>query len=87
MVWWCESLSRPQILQVEFVRVLVGLFREYRVRPVQLDGEDEAAARRRLRALIKEDTGMKLLLQLMHPKQAVITCEKRQTVANCQTKA
>lgn len=63
--------------QVEFVGVLVGLFRDYRIRPVRLDGEDDAAARERLRVLIKEDTGMKLLLQLMHPERAVLKCEKR----------
>jgi cytochrome P450 len=63
--------------QVEFVGVLVGLFREYRIRPVRLDGEEDAAARERLRVLIKEDTGMKLLLQLMHPERAVLTGERR----------
>lgn len=63
--------------QVEFVGVLVGLFRRHRIRPVPLMGEDEAAARQRLRMLIQEDAGMKLLLQLMHPEQAVITCEEK----------
>ncbi|TVY12897.1 Secologanin synthase [Lachnellula arida] len=62
--------------QVEFVGVLVGLFRQHRVRPVPLSGEDNAAARVRLRALIEEDTGMKLLLQLMHPEQVILACEK-----------
>ena len=66
-----------KFLQVEFVGVLVGLFREYRIQPVRLDGEADAAARRRLRGFIKEDMGMELLLQLMHPEQVVLTCEKR----------
>jgi cytochrome P450 len=59
--------------QVEFVGVLVGLFRRHRIRPVQLDGEDDAAARARLRTLIQKDTGMKLLLQLLHPERMVLT--------------
>ena len=63
--------------QVEFVGVLVGLFREYRIRPTRLDGEDDEVARQRLKTLIQKETGMKLLLQLMHPERAVLTVEKR----------
>lgn len=63
--------------QVECVGVLVGLFREYKIRPARFDGENDELARQRLKTLIKEGTGMKLLLQLLHPERAVITCEKR----------
>lgn len=34
--------------QVEFVGVLVGLFRDFRVRPIPKTGEDDAMARARL---------------------------------------
>ncbi|PQE22650.1 cytochrome P450 protein [Rutstroemia sp. NJR-2017a BVV2] len=63
--------------QVEFVAVLVALFREYRVKPVLLPGEDDEAARKRLQKLVEEDTGMRLLLQMMHPEKAVLKWEKR----------
>lgn len=63
--------------QVEFVGVLVGLFRRHRIRPVRLAGEDDAAARTRLRALIHKDAGMKLFLQFLHPEQMHLVCEER----------
>lgn len=63
--------------QVEFVGVLVGLFRRHRIRPVKLAGEDDTAARARLRALIHKDVGMKLLLQLLHPEQVHLVCVER----------
>lgn len=63
--------------QVEFVGVLVGLFKDYKVKPVQLEGESEADAIERLKLLIKEDTGFRLLLQLLHPERMFFKWEKR----------
>ncbi|CAD6445644.1 b9eaa774-2cf2-4e9f-826b-e6514ce54bdb [Sclerotinia trifoliorum] len=63
--------------QVEFVGVLVGLFKDYRVKPVQLEGESEKDAIERLKGLIKEDTGFRLLLQLLHPERMFFKWEKR----------
>ncbi|KUJ15990.1 cytochrome P450 monooxygenase-like protein [Mollisia scopiformis] len=63
--------------QVEFVGVLVALFRQHKIRPVPLDEEDDEAARKRLRRMVQKDAGMKLLLQLMHPEQVILKCEKR----------
>lgn len=63
--------------QVEFVGVLVGLFKDYRVKPVQLEGESEKEAIERLKGLIKEDTGFRLLLQLLHPERMFFKWEKR----------
>jgi cytochrome P450 len=63
--------------QVEFVGVLVGLFRRHRIQPVQLANETEASARERLRMLVQKDTGMRLLLQLLHPEQVLLTCEEQ----------
>lgn len=58
--------------QVEFVGVLVGLFRNYRVRPIPRAGADDTMARARLLDQIRNDTGMKLLLQMLHPQRAVL---------------
>ena len=63
--------------QVEFVGVLVGLFRDFKVRPVPKAGENDAMARDRLAAQIRDDTGMRLLLQMLHPKKAVLQWTKR----------
>ena len=63
--------------QVEFVGVLVGLFREYKVKPVPRAGEDDAMARARLLEQIRKDTGMRLLLQMLHPEKAVLQWTRR----------
>lgn len=63
--------------QVEFVGVLVGLFRDFRVKPVPEAGEDDAMARARLAEQIRSDTGMRLLLQMLHPEKAVLQWTKR----------
>lgn len=63
--------------QVEFVAVLVGLFRDFKVKPVPRDGEDDAAARSRLSEQIRKDTGVRLLLQMLHPKKAVLKWSRR----------
>lgn len=62
--------------QVEFVGVLVGLFRSFRVKPVPEAGEDDAMARARLAEQIRNDTGMRLLLQMLHPEKAVLQWTK-----------
>lgn len=63
--------------QVEFVGVLVGLFREFKVKPVPQAGEDDAMARARLLEQIRKDTGMRLLLQMLHPEKAVLQWIRR----------
>ena len=63
--------------QVEFVGVLVGLFRDFKVKPVPLKGEDDKMARLRLLDQIRMDTGMKLLLQMLHPERAVLEWKRR----------
>lgn len=63
--------------QVEFVGVLVGLFRGFRVRPVPKATESDAMARARLLEQIQSDTGMRLLLQMLHPEKAVLEWTKR----------
>ena len=64
--------------QVGFVGVLVALFQRHKVHPVALDGESEEMARARLSDQIANDTGMRLLLQMLHPEKAVLQWTKRQ---------
>jgi hypothetical protein len=62
---------------VEFVAVMAGLFREWKVKPVPETGEDDAMARSRIQRLVEEETGMVLLLQMLHPDKTVLTWERR----------
>ncbi|KAL8635664.1 MAG: hypothetical protein Q9228_006869 [Teloschistes exilis] len=72
-----RSCPGRKFAQVEFVGVLVGLFRDFRVKPVPRRGEDDGMARRRLLQQIRRDTGMRLLLQMLHPERAVLAWRKR----------
>jgi hypothetical protein len=62
---------------VEWVAAMIGLFREWRAKPVLQKGEDDTMARKRIGTLVEEDSGFMLLLQLMHPERAVLTWQKR----------
>ncbi|KAF3019774.1 hypothetical protein E8E14_011522 [Neopestalotiopsis sp. 37M] len=63
--------------QVEFVALMVGLFRDWRVDPVKkTSNETIEAARQRVLDLIRDDTGWVLLLQMLHPEQAPLTWRK-----------
>lgn len=72
-----RSCPGRKFAQVEFVGVLVGLFRDFKVRPVPLKGEDDEMARARLLEQIRMDTGMRLLLQMLHPEKAVLEWKRR----------
>ncbi|KAI4287669.1 MAG: hypothetical protein L6R35_003075 [Caloplaca aegaea] len=72
-----RSCPGRKFAQVEFVGVLVGLFRDFKVLPVPFKGEDEGMARARLLHQIRTDTGMRLLLQMLHPERAVLEWKKR----------
>lgn len=72
-----RSCPGRKFSQVEFVGVLVGLFRNFRVKPVPEAGEDDAMARARLLKQIQNDTGMRLLLQMLHPEKAVLQWTRR----------
>ena len=64
--------------QVEFVALMVGLFRHHRVDPVvdKDAGETIEAARQRVRDLIRDDSGWVLLLQMLHPERAPLAWRK-----------
>ena len=72
-----RSCPGRKFAQVEFVGVLVGLFRHFKVEPVPLKGEDVEMARARLLDQIRKDTGMRLLLQMLHPEKAVLKWRRR----------
>ena len=72
-----RSCPGRKFAQVEFVGVLVGLFRDFKVKPVPLKGEDDGMARARLLEQIRMDTGMRLLLQMLHPEKAVLEWRRR----------
>ena len=72
-----RSCPGRKFAQVEFVGVLVGLFRDFKVKPARLDGEDEGMGRARLLEQIRTDTGMRLLLQMLHPEKAVLEWSRR----------
>ena len=55
--------------QVEFVAVVVTLFRKHRIEPVPEKDEDMKEARART-MLAVEDSGMVLLLQMLRPEKA-----------------
>ena len=72
-----RSCPGREFAQVEFVAVLVGLFCDFKVKPMPLRGEDDGMARARLLDQIRMDTGMKLLLQMLHPERAVLEWTRR----------
>ncbi|KAL8832105.1 MAG: hypothetical protein Q9191_000462 [Dirinaria sp. TL-2023a] len=72
-----HSCPGRKFAQVEFVGVLVSLFRDFKVKPVLLNGENNVMARARLLDQSRTDTGMKLLLQMLHPEKAVLEWSRR----------
>ncbi|KAI1270251.1 putative cytochrome P450 [Xylariaceae sp. FL1019] len=63
--------------QVEFVATVASLFRDYTVAPVPLNGETDEMSRERVLDLIKNDSGMVLLQQMLHPERAPLVWSKR----------
>lgn len=62
--------------QVEYVAVMITLFREHYVVPVKRQGEDSMAARARAQGALDE-TGMRLLLQMLHPEKCPLEWKRR----------
>jgi cytochrome P450 len=71
-----RSCPGKKFSQVEHVAVMVAMFREYRVAPLARDGESQKAARERAVATL-EDTGMLLLLQMLHPEKTPLVWQQR----------
>ncbi|KAI0427612.1 cytochrome P450 [Xylaria sp. FL1042] len=79
-VGWSESARDcpgRKFSQVEFVATIASLFRDWRVNPVTIEGETIELARERVLDLIKTDSAMVLLQQMLHPERAPLTWSKR----------
>lgn len=63
--------------QVEAVATIASLFKDWQVDPVSNSGETVDDARSRVLQFIKEDTGMVLLVQLLHPERFPLIWTKR----------
>lgn len=62
--------------QVEHVAVMVAMFRDHCVAPVRRSGESQEVARERAAASVR-DTGMLLLLQMLHPERTPLAWRER----------
>ncbi|KJZ79357.1 hypothetical protein HIM_01508 [Hirsutella minnesotensis 3608] len=63
--------------QVEFVATIATLFRDWRVDPVTFKGESLADARKRVLKQIETDSGVVLLLQMLHPERSPLVWSRR----------
>ncbi|KAK2609880.1 hypothetical protein N8I77_003355 [Diaporthe amygdali] len=63
--------------QVEAVATIAALCKDWRVDPVTNPGETLDDARKRVSRFIEEDTGMVLLVQLLHPERSPLVWRKR----------
>lgn len=79
IAWSAGARNCPgqKFSQVEFVAAIASLFRNWKIKPVLEKGEDDAAARLRIERLVEKESGMVLLLQMLHPEKAVLTWERR----------
>ncbi|KAI1113688.1 cytochrome P450 [Nemania sp. NC0429] len=76
---WSEgerSCPGKKFSQVEFVATMAVLFKDWRVSPQRLEGEQDADARGRLLRLIETDSAQVLLLQMLHPERAPLRWSK-----------
>jgi hypothetical protein len=71
-----RSCPGKKFSQVEHVAVMVAMFREHRVAPLARDGESRDSAKERVVATL-EDTGMLLLLQMLHPEKTPLVWQQR----------
>ena len=62
---------------MEFVAAMAGILRDWRVEPVPERLESPKMARERVMDIVENDTGQVLLLQLLHPERAALTCKRR----------
>lgn len=61
-----------KFFQIEFVDVFMKLFRNFRMKPVSEIEENDVMGRARLLKQIQVDSEMRLLLQILHPKRAIL---------------
>ncbi|KAK4661211.1 uncharacterized protein QC763_704290 [Podospora pseudopauciseta] len=63
--------------KVEFVATIATLFKDWKVDPVPLDGENLTQARKRVLEFIVEDAAPVLLLQMNHPERVPLVWKKK----------
>ncbi|RFU74766.1 cytochrome p450 [Trichoderma arundinaceum] len=63
--------------QVEFVATMASIFRDWRVDPARFQGETVEGARERVLRLIETESGMVLLVQMLHPEKAPLVWSRR----------
>ncbi|KAI0098680.1 putative cytochrome P450 [Nemania sp. FL0031] len=63
--------------RVEFVATVASRFRDYTVAPVPFKSETDEVSRKRVLDLIKNDSGMAFLQQMLHPERAPLVWSKR----------
>ncbi|KAF7511090.1 hypothetical protein GJ744_005321 [Endocarpon pusillum] len=72
---WAESpriCPGRKLAQVEFVTVMIALFRKHRVQPVLLEGENIDAGKERLRAIVNDSGISAITIQMRRPRDAVL---------------
>lgn len=77
---WSEgerSCPGKKFSQVEFVAAIAGLFRDWRVDPIQQRGETLEGAQARVLELIHKDSAQALLLRMLHPERAPLVWRRR----------
>ncbi|POS68709.1 hypothetical protein DHEL01_v212897 [Diaporthe helianthi] len=77
---WSEGVRDcpgKRFSHVEFVALMVGLLRQWRVEPARTTPDESIeSARQRVLDLIREDSGWVLLLQMLHPEKAPLVWRK-----------
>lgn len=77
---WSDGLRDcpgKKFSQVEAVATIAALFKDWRVDPVTKQGEELGDARKRVLRFIEEDTGMVLLVQMLHPERCPLVWKRR----------
>lgn len=69
--------SLRKLSQVGTIRTIATLFRDWLIDPVTNPGETLQVARERILNFIREDTGMVLLVQLLHLERCPLVWKGR----------
>ena len=65
-----------KLAQVEFVAVMVALFRKHRVQPVLMEGESTEAGKERLRDMVNDSGISAITMQMRRPRAAALMWRK-----------
>jgi len=79
---WSEGVRNcpgKKFSQVEFVAVIATILKDWYVEPKCFGNESLEEARRRVVRFVEEDTGLVLLLQILHPESTPLVWKRRHT--------